>query len=54
LGFGCGAGATRCQDRLAQTGARYFYRGSNEANGCTPAGFAADGVNLFTGVKTGG
>jgi len=32
----------------------YISRNSNEANGCTPAGFAADGVNVFTGVKTGG
>ncbi|MDQ6907418.1 MAG: exo-alpha-sialidase, partial [Chloroflexota bacterium] len=27
---------------------------SNEANGCTPAGFAANGINLYTGVKTAG
>jgi hypothetical protein len=32
----------------------YINRHSNEANGCTPAGVAADGQNLFTGVKTAG
>ena len=30
----------------------YINRNSNESNGCTPAGFAAAGTNLYTGVKT--
>jgi hypothetical protein len=32
----------------------YINQNSNEANGCVPAGFAADGLNLYTGVKTPG
>jgi hypothetical protein len=32
----------------------YINQHSNESNGCVPAGFAADGLNLYTGVKTGG
>jgi hypothetical protein len=32
----------------------YINRHSNESNGCVPAGFAADGLNLYTGVKTPG
>jgi hypothetical protein len=30
----------------------YINRGSNAANGCLPAGFAADGDAIYTGVKT--
>ncbi|HWE10805.1 MAG TPA: sialidase family protein [Solirubrobacteraceae bacterium] len=32
----------------------YINRDSNESNGCTPAGFAADGNPTYTGVKTAG
>jgi hypothetical protein len=32
----------------------YINKNSNESNGCTPAGFAANGLNLYTGVKTAG
>jgi hypothetical protein len=32
----------------------YINRDSNESNGCVPAGFAADGNPLYTGVKTPG
>lgn len=32
----------------------YVNRDSNEANGCTPTGFAADGNPTYTGVKTAG
>jgi hypothetical protein len=32
----------------------YINKDSNESNGCAPAGFASDGVNAFTGVKTPG
>ena len=32
----------------------YINQHSNESNGCVPAGLAADGLNLYTGVKTGG
>jgi hypothetical protein len=31
----------------------YINRNSNETTGCTPAGFAANGNNLYTGVKNG-
>jgi hypothetical protein len=39
---------------VAVTYGSYVNRDSNESNGCTPAGFAADGQNLYTGVKNGG
>ena len=32
----------------------YINKDSNESNGCVPAGFADDGLNLYTGVKTPG
>jgi len=32
----------------------YINRHSNEGNGCTPTGFAANGLNTFDGVKTAG
>jgi len=32
----------------------YINSSSKESNGCTPAGFAGDGINKFTGVKTAG
>ena len=32
----------------------YINAFSNEGNGCVPAGFAASGQNIFTGVKTAG
>jgi hypothetical protein len=41
-------------NRVVVTSGSYINRDSNEANGCTPAGFAADGQNVYTGVKTGG
>jgi hypothetical protein len=31
----------------------YINRNSNEATGCSPAGLAADGLGLYTGVKNG-
>ncbi len=34
--------------------ASYINKDSNERNGCVPAGFAADGDPLYTGVKTAG
>jgi hypothetical protein len=39
--------------RIAVTYGSYLNRNSNESNGCTPAGFAADANPLYTGVKTG-
>jgi hypothetical protein len=39
---------------VAVTFGSYINRYSNESNGCTPAGFAADGNPLYTGVKTPG
>lgn len=32
----------------------YINKNSNEKNGCVPAGFATNGINLYTGVKTPG
>lgn len=39
---------------VAVTFGSYVNRDSKEANGCTPAGFAADGNPKYTGVKTPG
>jgi hypothetical protein len=39
--------------RVAVTHGSYINRHSNEATGCTPAGVAASGNNLYTGVKNG-
>jgi len=39
---------------VAVTFGSYINRDSNESNGCVPAGFAADGINAYTGVKTPG
>lgn len=41
-------------NQVVVTFGSYINRDSNESNGCVPAGFAADGDNLYTGVKTGG
>ncbi len=41
-------------NRVVVTFGSYINRNSNEQRGCTPAGFAADGLNLYDGVKTGG
>lgn len=40
--------------RVVVTFGSYINRNSNEHNGCTPAGFATSGQDLYTGVKTGG
>jgi hypothetical protein len=48
-----GAVDPRHQSRVVITYGSYINRHSNEHNGCTPAGFAADGQNLYTGVKAG-
>jgi hypothetical protein len=39
---------------VAVTFGSYINRDSNESNGCAPAGFAADGNPVYTGVKTPG
>jgi hypothetical protein len=44
----------RNPSQVAVTIASYISRDSNESNGCTPAGFAGDGINAYTGVKTAG
>jgi hypothetical protein len=41
-------------NKVVVTFGSYINRNSNETNGCTPAGFAANGDPLYTGVKTGG
>jgi hypothetical protein len=40
--------------QIAITVGSYINQNSNEANGCTPDGFASDGQNKFIGVKTEG
>jgi len=40
--------------QVVVTAGSYINRASNESNGCMPTGFAADGQNTFTGVKTPG
>jgi hypothetical protein len=40
--------------RVAITFGSYINRDSNQGNGCTPAGFAADGNPTYTGVKAPG
>ncbi len=42
------------RDKVVVTFGSYINRDSNEARGCTPAGFAADGQDLYAGVKDGG
>jgi hypothetical protein len=39
-------------NRVVVTYGSYINRNSKESTGCSPAGFAADGVGLYTGVKT--
>jgi hypothetical protein len=42
-------------NRVVVTFGSYINRNSNEnRGGCTPTGFAADGINTYTGVKDGG
>ena len=41
-------------NRVVVTFGSYINRNSNEHRDCTPDGFAADGINIYTGVKTGG
>jgi hypothetical protein len=41
-------------NRVVVTFGSYINRNSNENGGCTPTGFAADGINTYTGVKDGG
>jgi hypothetical protein len=40
-------------NRVTVTYGSYINRNSNETTGCTPAGVAASGNNLYTGVKNG-
>jgi hypothetical protein len=40
-------------NKVVVTYGSYINRNSNETNACTPAGFAANGNPLYTGVKTG-
>ena len=41
-------------NRVVVTFGSYINRNSNEARGCTPTGFAANGINIYNGVKSGG
>jgi hypothetical protein len=49
-----GAVNPRNPKQVVVTVASYINRDSNESNGCAPTGFASDGVNTYTGVKTAG
>jgi hypothetical protein len=49
-----GAVNPRNPKQVVVTVASYINRDSNESNGCTPTGFAPDGINTYTGVKTAG
>ena len=40
--------------QIAVTYGSYINQYSKESNGCVPTGFAASGINTFTGVKTAG
>jgi hypothetical protein len=40
--------------QVAVTFGSYINQHSNESNGCVPTGFAANGINTYTGVKTPG
>jgi hypothetical protein len=41
-------------NRVIVTVGSYINRSSKETSGCTPNGFAADGINRYDGVKSGG
>lgn len=41
-------------NQIVVTVGSYINIHSKETNGCAPAGFAGDGINLYTGVKTAG
>ncbi len=41
-------------NRVIVTYGSYINRDSNESRRCTPTGFAADGINTYSGVKSGG
>lgn len=52
--YASGAVNPRNPNQVAVTVGSYINQHSNESNGCIPAGFASDGINLYTGVKTPG
>ncbi len=52
--YASGAVSPENPSQVVVTLGSYINVHSNESNGCTPAGLAADGNNLFTGVKTPG
>jgi hypothetical protein len=41
-------------NQVAVTFGSYINQHSKESNGCAPAGFASNGINIYTGVKTPG
>jgi hypothetical protein len=49
-----GAVNPKKRDEVVVTFASYINRDSKESNGCVPEGLAANGDNLYTGVKTPG
>ena len=48
------SGGVSPEGTVAVTFGSYISQFSNPANGCVPTGFASDGANTFTGVKTAG
>ena len=51
--YAIGAVNPTAPNTVAVTYGSYINRDSNETTGCTPAGFARDGQDLYTGVKDG-
>ncbi|HEY4346233.1 MAG TPA: sialidase family protein [Gaiellaceae bacterium] len=52
--YASGAADPANPSRVVVTYGSYINSFSKEANGCAPAGFAGDGINIYTGVKTAG
>jgi hypothetical protein len=49
-----GAVNPKSPNQVFVTFGSYINQHSNESNGCVPTGFAANGINIYTGVKTPG
>jgi hypothetical protein len=52
--YASGAVNPKNANQVAVTVGSYINQHSNESNGCVPDGFASDGLNTYTGVKTPG
>jgi hypothetical protein len=54
VNYPSGAVNPKNPDQVVVTFGSYINKHSNESNGCVPAGFASNGINIYTGVKTPG